>query len=328
MFHSKKKQLLPKIESQKKKLIQSESRVSQKNKDSVHLNFSQNLSLNQPINLSKISQLKIREKDSKADNSKKSIDSSFFTSKILKPRKKIQLVKKAFSSSDNNQFFPQKVILGQSTRRKRSSFFFEKGPKFEKLELKSKPVKRDTKILGSLGSKKRGFIIKNPNSKLVNCFRQIKSKNKENAKEKKFSIKRKSLVKTLRPLKRESPADKIDSEATYEIEFSLSDFRKISKENVFEKNEKEFSRFIFKNFGSMNKVDEFFQLYFNKVDRIGNNFKNLREIGRGSYAVVYLATDIRSFRELVLKSILLKNFRKPVHVQRFMVNFRWWFYRN
>lgn len=319
MFNSKKKAYLPIIDSQKKKLLQSESRFSQRKQNSLHLNFSQNQSINQQISLSRISHRRTREIPFLADQSKKTQDSSLFTSKLPRSSEKIRLLRNIFSSSDNNHVLKKSGGFRASRHKKKSIEFFENNLKSQKLELLSKRMQREGIVLGTLDSKKKPFIIKNPNSNRIKCFRQLKSKNKENAPKKKYSIRRKSISNNQKLLNQLVPEVRVSPDSTFEIEFSLSDFRKISKEKNHKTSNKDFSRYMLENFGSMKKVDEYFSLYFKKVERIGQNYKSLREIGRGSYAVVYLATDIRSLRELVLKSIFLKNFRKPVHVQRFMV---------
>ena len=48
-------------------------------------------------------------------------------------------------------------------------------------------------------------------------------------------------------------------------------------------------------------------------------FRNLQEVGSGSYAVAYLAEKKKTREKFVLKTFELRKFTKKSHLNRFMV---------
>lgn len=62
-----------------------------------------------------------------------------------------------------------------------------------------------------------------------------------------------------------------------------------------------------------------FKHAFSEIDSIFYLFRNLHEVGSGSYAVAYSAVEKKSGKKFVLKTFRLKNFTKKSYVSRFMV---------
>ena len=58
---------------------------------------------------------------------------------------------------------------------------------------------------------------------------------------------------------------------------------------------------------------------FRQVDSIYTVFRNLQEVGSGSYAVAYLAEKKKTREKFVLKTFELRKFSKKSHLNRFMV---------
>lgn len=63
---------------------------------------------------------------------------------------------------------------------------------------------------------------------------------------------------------------------------------------------------------------------FRQVDSIYSVFRNLQEVGSGSYAVAYLAEKKKTREKFVLKTFELRKFTKKSHLNRFMVRFGCW----
>lgn len=71
---------------------------------------------------------------------------------------------------------------------------------------------------------------------------------------------------------------------------------------------------------------EFLKSQFSEIISIFSKFKNLKEVGRGSYAIAYQAICQQTHQSLILKTFKIKSFIKKTHLNRLMVkllNFRW-----
>jgi hypothetical protein len=66
-------------------------------------------------------------------------------------------------------------------------------------------------------------------------------------------------------------------------------------------------------------VFKFLNKYLKTVEDIKQNFKFVKELGRGSYATVYKVIDRLTNKSMVLKVLSIKNIKKNCHIERIMV---------
>lgn len=65
---------------------------------------------------------------------------------------------------------------------------------------------------------------------------------------------------------------------------------------------------------------KFLTPFVHEIDSLHAQFKNIREIGRGSYAVAYLATERQKSGEVVVKQLKLSMLTKASRIKRFLVD--------
>ena len=229
--------------------------------------------------------------------------------------------KQNYLSNDKNQYIPSDSSNVKShIKKKRHSLYSVINKKIKPKNIYfGKKQSKENYIFDHLTSKYTSI----PKLKSSNLFFSKKRISKPNDKDLNskinFLIKQRKSVNNYIVKKKEHQMVTKEPEESFEICFSLTDF-----EN-FEKNMKNFKKDLekvdsfYNKFNPIKKIDVFMGKYFQKIENIGKIYKNITEIGRGSYAIVYSAFKIKQKHKIVLKSIKFENFRKLLHIKRFMV---------
>ena len=198
---------------------------------------------------------------------------------------------------------------------------------------KSKSKEKNS-LFNSFNAKRTTIITQETKKLNSSQFSISKNKNKETSKKKtSFShkpSKKCNLSSDNKFLWQSQIANgTLKQNSTYEKKFDKNNKRSSSNAKIKKietSNKKPLLKNLVKEFESAENTlsfkyecKQFLRKNFQEINSIYTKYKNLKEIGRGSYAIAYKVICKATNSKLVLKTFLLDSFTKKTHLNRLMV---------